>query len=239
MPWGGRLEVRVNGIVAALLTGIALTLSVLIAAAPANAETTGTVKARTQRTSAPNLDSQTGWWEVGTPVDLQCSTQGQAVKGFFSFNIPDGGWDNLWYRTPSGDYIADADIETGTLKSVTPTCSDFDAQRQQPQPQSQPDTQPQPQSAPQPQSEPQSQVLGPVDGGDVAAWCNASHGTNIIYSAGPMNLSDPYSWHCTLPPYFIPGDGVDMNAACTLKYGSPAYSFVGDAHQAHSWMCRR
>ena len=40
-------------------------------------------------------------------------------------------------------------------------------------------------------------------------------------------------------PYFIPGDGVDMNAACTLKYGSPAYSFVGDPHQAHSWMCRR
>ncbi len=119
--------------VTAVAVGSALVLGASIAAAPAEAGPTGIVKARTQRTSAPNLNSQTGWWEVGTPVDLQCSTHGQPVKGFFSFNIP-GGFDNLWYRTASGDYIADVDIETGTLNSVAPDCSTL-AQQGQSQPQ--------------------------------------------------------------------------------------------------------
>jgi hypothetical protein len=43
------------------------------------------------------------------------------VKGFFSFNIP-GGWDNLWYKTSDGNFVADVDIETGTLKDVTQDC---------------------------------------------------------------------------------------------------------------------
>jgi surface antigen len=45
------------------------------------------------------------------------------VKGFFSFNIP-GGWDDLWYKTSDNHYVADVDIETGTLKDVTKDCGD-------------------------------------------------------------------------------------------------------------------
>jgi murein DD-endopeptidase MepM/ murein hydrolase activator NlpD len=104
---------------------IGASVAIAMSVAPvASAGETGAVKARTQRTSAPNLASQTGWWEVGQAVDLSCSTHGQAVKGFFSFNIPNGGWDDLWYRTSDGSYVADVDIETGTLKSVTPDCGD-------------------------------------------------------------------------------------------------------------------
>jgi hypothetical protein len=38
-----------------------------------------------------------------------------------SFNIP-GGWDDLWYRTSDGHFVADVDIETGTLDVVAPPC---------------------------------------------------------------------------------------------------------------------
>jgi hypothetical protein len=51
-----------------------------------------------------------------------CSTHGQAVQGVFSFNIPNGGWDDLWYRTSDGRYVADVDVETGTLGVVAPDC---------------------------------------------------------------------------------------------------------------------
>jgi hypothetical protein len=98
-----------------------LTVAALLTAAPASAAVTGTVKVRTQRTSAPSLASQVGWYESGTKVTLSCSSHGQPVKGFFSFNIP-GGWDDLWYRTSDGSFVADVDIETGTLNSVTPDC---------------------------------------------------------------------------------------------------------------------
>jgi hypothetical protein len=111
-----------------LITAVAgLSAASLLIATPASASATGTVKARTQRTSAPNLASQVGWYEVGTAVTLSCSTHGQPVKGFFSFNIP-GGLDSLWYRTSDGNYIADVDVETGTLKSVTPDCGAAPAQ---------------------------------------------------------------------------------------------------------------
>jgi hypothetical protein len=52
---------KVKGMVTAVAVGGALTLGASMAAAPAYADTTGTVKARTQRTSAANLNSQTGW----------------------------------------------------------------------------------------------------------------------------------------------------------------------------------
>ena len=99
-----------------------LTAAALLTAAPACASATGTAKVRTQRASAPNLASQVGWFEVGEVIELQCSAHGQRVKGYFSFNIPNGGWDDLWYRTPSGQYVADVDIETGTLDVVAPAC---------------------------------------------------------------------------------------------------------------------
>jgi hypothetical protein len=114
---------RINWIVAALVAGSALTLGASMAAAPANADATGTVKAQTQRTTAPNLNSQDGVYSVGDKLTLVCSTPGENVKGYFSFNEPNGGWDNLWYRTSDNHYVADVDIETGTLKAVAPDCS--------------------------------------------------------------------------------------------------------------------
>jgi hypothetical protein len=100
----------------------AATALALAVAAPANADPTGTVKARTQRMSDANLKSQqNGWYNPGDRVTLVCSQRGQPVKGFFSFNIP-GGWDNLWYKTSDGNFVADVDIETGTLKDVTGDC---------------------------------------------------------------------------------------------------------------------
>jgi hypothetical protein len=93
-----------------------------VAAAPVNAEATGTVKARTQRTTAPDLGSQDGVYNVGDKLTLVCHTTGQAVKGFFSFNIPNGGWDNIWYKTSDGHYVPDVDIETGTLNALGPQC---------------------------------------------------------------------------------------------------------------------
>jgi hypothetical protein len=93
-------------------------------AGPAHAEPSATVKARTQRMSEANLGSaQDGWFNAGDRLTLVCSKRGQAVKGYFSFNIPNGGWDNLWYRTSDGHFVADVDIETGTLDVVAPDCA--------------------------------------------------------------------------------------------------------------------
>jgi hypothetical protein len=102
---------------------VCLIVAAALGAAPASAGVTGKAKVRTRRASAPNLASQVGWFEAGEVIELQCSTHGQPVKGFFSFNIPNGGWDDLWYRSTSGQYVADVDIETGTLNSVTPDCN--------------------------------------------------------------------------------------------------------------------
>lgn len=108
-----------------LASGIAagLVLPSLVFATPAHADPVATVKARTQRMSDASLSAQqNGWYNPGDKVTLVCSKRGQAVKGFFSFNIPNGGWDNLWYRTSDNNYVADVDIETGTLNDVTADC---------------------------------------------------------------------------------------------------------------------
>lgn len=88
---------------------------------------TGLVMVQTQRTSAPNLASQYKsppimvWWQKGVRVNLECYVWGQAVKGYYSRYFS-GGWDNLWYRTPSSSYIADVDIDTGSNNPVTRAC---------------------------------------------------------------------------------------------------------------------
>jgi hypothetical protein len=95
-------------------------------AAPAHADVSATAKARTQRMSDANLGSQqNGWYNPGDPLTLVCSKRGQPVKGFFSFNIPNGGWDNLWYKTSDGNFVADVDIETGTLNDVASDCGNI------------------------------------------------------------------------------------------------------------------
>ncbi len=107
----------------ALMAAIGLGVVSIVLAGPADADTSATVKARTQRMAAPNLTSQqNGWYNVGDRLTLACSTRGQAVKGYFSFNIPNGGWDNLWYKTTDGSFVADVDIETGTFNVVAPDC---------------------------------------------------------------------------------------------------------------------
>lgn len=109
---------------AALMAVVAA--AAMTVAAPAYADTSATVKARTQRMSAPNLRSgQDGWYNPGDNVSLVCSKRGQKVRGFFSFNIP-GGFDDLWYRTGDGHFVADVDIETGTLDVVAPDCGNGD-----------------------------------------------------------------------------------------------------------------
>jgi len=106
-------------ITAICAAGALLTMAL---AAPAHADPTATVKVKTQRMSDANLGShQDGWYNPGDRVTLVCSRRGQPVKGFFSFNIP-GGWDNLWYQTSDGHFVADVDIETGTLNDVTSDC---------------------------------------------------------------------------------------------------------------------
>lgn len=100
----------------------ALAWPAMLLAAPANAEHAATVKSRTQRMADANLSShQNGWYDPGEHLTLECSKRGEPVKGFFSFNIPNG-WDNLWYKTADGSFVADVDIETGTLNDVTPDC---------------------------------------------------------------------------------------------------------------------
>ncbi|MCF6389368.1 CHAP domain-containing protein [Mycobacterium sp. MBM] len=116
-----------------LVTAVA-GLAVISVPAVAHADAAATVKAQTQRMSAPTLQStQSGWYGVGTRLTLVCSARGQAVKGFFSPHIP-GGWDNLWYKTSDGHFVADVDIETGTLNAVVRDCSSPPAPVAQPAP---------------------------------------------------------------------------------------------------------
>jgi murein DD-endopeptidase MepM/ murein hydrolase activator NlpD len=83
------------------------------------------VKAQTtQRMNGPNLKSgQDGVYKAGQVLTLVCHTTGERVKGYFSFNIPNGGWDDLWYKTSDGHYVADVDIETHTLNALGPECN--------------------------------------------------------------------------------------------------------------------
>lgn len=112
----------------------ACVLSTALIAPPASADPVATVKARTQRMSDANLNShQVGWYGPGDKLTLVCSKRGQAVKGYFSFNIPNGGWDNLWYKTSDGSFVADVDIETGTLNDVTADCDQGPAPAPAPQ----------------------------------------------------------------------------------------------------------
>lgn len=129
-----RAGVAALGIVATVVGPSVLTAPTAYADAPA------TVKARTQRMSDASLNStQDGWYNPGDQLVLVCSKRGQRVKGFFSFNIP-GGWDDLWYKTSDGHFVADVDIETGTLDVVAADCAQGGAPApSQPQPSSRAD----------------------------------------------------------------------------------------------------
>ena len=131
-------ETKFMTVTAALSRGlVATTIAGLIALAlpvTADADAAATVRAKTQRMSAPTLQStQSGWYNAGTRITLVCASRGQAVKGFFSPYIP-GGWDNLWYKTSDGHFVADVDIETGTLNAVVRDCGQPPAPAARPAP---------------------------------------------------------------------------------------------------------
>jgi hypothetical protein len=96
----------------------------LPSAAPAHAETTATVKASTTpRMNGSNLKSgQDGVYNAGQVLGLVCHAAGEPVRGFFSYQIANGGWDSLWYKTTDGHYVADVDIDTRTLDALGPDC---------------------------------------------------------------------------------------------------------------------
>lgn len=109
----------VRGLVLAVLTAVILTG----VAIPASATTpSGTVAVSTQRMSDATLHStQAGWYNKGSRLSLACYKRGQSVQGYYSRWIP-GGWDNLWYKTSDGYFVADVDINTGSNNPVTPAC---------------------------------------------------------------------------------------------------------------------
>ncbi|OBI31840.1 hypothetical protein A5709_01795, partial [Mycobacterium sp. E1386] len=93
-------------------------------AAPAHADTTATVKAQSNRMNGPNLKAgQDGVYNAGQVLTLVCHAAGDPVQGFFSYQIANGGWDSLWYKTTDGHYVADVDIDTRTLDALGPDCS--------------------------------------------------------------------------------------------------------------------
>ena len=129
-PHGGSRPVFANVLVmkrirvfaSALVLG--LVMAVVVPAAAQAADPVATVKATTQKMSGPGLPpnyKQNGTWAVGTKLTLSCYQRGQAVKGYYSKYFP-GGWDDLWYKTKDGNWVADVDIDTKSNNPVTGQC---------------------------------------------------------------------------------------------------------------------
>ena len=113
---------RIAGLVGSLSIALG---TVIVAQSPAVAvDTTPRVMATTQRMTGPHLSSyyQHGTYSAGTSVTLYCYQRGQSVKGYYSPYIS-GGYDNLWYQTSDGHWIADVDINTGSNSPVVGSCA--------------------------------------------------------------------------------------------------------------------
>ena len=118
--------ITVKRLAISLMTATATALTALVVIAqPAGAtvDTTPRVMATTQRMTGPHLSSyyQHGTYAAGTDVTLFCYERGQRVKGYYSPWIP-GGYDDLWYQTTDGHWIADVDINTGSNGPVVGSC---------------------------------------------------------------------------------------------------------------------
>jgi surface antigen len=116
----------VTALVAAMVT------QSTIATPLAFADASATVEVQTQRMSDASLTSrQDGSYNAGDQLTLVCAKRGPQVRNLFNSSAPGRGND-LWYRTSDGHFVADADIETGTLKVAAPECNptlaDADAQ---------------------------------------------------------------------------------------------------------------
>jgi len=91
---------------------------------PAPDSTNATVMATTQRMTGATLNSaQNGSYGQGNRLTLVCHQRGQAVQGYFSPQLPNGGWDDLWYKVDDGFFVADVDIETGSNDPIAPACA--------------------------------------------------------------------------------------------------------------------
>lgn len=110
--------------VAALTAGLAAAGVVLAPAA--QAAPVATVMVSTQRMTGPALPpkhAQDGWYAKGARLTLSCHARGQSVKGYYSPWLPNGGYDNLWYRVSDGRWVADVDINTGSNNPVVGACT--------------------------------------------------------------------------------------------------------------------
>lgn len=93
--------------------------------APAQAETSATVKVHTQRMADANLNvAQNAWYDQGDQLTLVCSQRGQSVTGHLNPSVPTGGWNDLWYKTSDGSFVPEVYIDTGALGVVAPDCGD-------------------------------------------------------------------------------------------------------------------
>lgn len=124
------LPIRNRALAAGVVAVLAAALLALAPSAPASAANpTGTVMVTTQRMSAATLNSpQLGWYGKGSKLTLSCSvSNGQAVKGYYSPWLPNGGWDSIWYKTTDGGYVADVDLNTGSNAVVVGPCTNSPA----------------------------------------------------------------------------------------------------------------
>lgn len=84
---------------------------------------TAQVMATTQEMSSDTLVSaQAGWYNKGRLLGLSCYARGESVTGYYSPYIP-GRYDNLWYQTTDGHWVADVDINTGSNNPITGPCT--------------------------------------------------------------------------------------------------------------------
>jgi surface antigen len=121
---GDSRTVRARASSALFATCLAVVVSTS-AVPPASASAfNAAVKAQTQKQSGSTLASAfLGWMPLGGVAHLNCYVCGQAVRGYYSPWIPNGGWDNIWYKTDEGFYVADVDISTNSNSPVAPACS--------------------------------------------------------------------------------------------------------------------
>ncbi|MDP5226713.1 MULTISPECIES: peptidoglycan DD-metalloendopeptidase family protein [Arthrobacter] len=103
-----------------------LSAGLLVVAPSANAAApTAKVAVTTQRMAKPTLNStQLGWYNAGQTLTLSCYSRGQAVTGYYSPWLPNGGFDDYWYKTSDGGFVADVDINTNSNSPITPACND-------------------------------------------------------------------------------------------------------------------
>lgn len=84
----------------------------------------GKVMVNTQRMTGPALPpkyTQQGVFTKGSRLVLSCYARGQRVSGYFT---PITGLrSDIWYKTSSGKWVADIDIDTGKNGPVTGKCS--------------------------------------------------------------------------------------------------------------------